>query len=141
MKSYPTQFSRLPYYKDLPITHLFDTMHIGKNVTETLWKILDGRCDREHIAKICTDIQESNHALRAFIESNSNGDHINTSALPWLLVEKKSSALKEVIKKEKFPTRFAANISTLLSKKGDFAPWLKIHDWHTFFKASHVLYL
>jgi hypothetical protein len=25
-----------PYYKDLKIVHLFDTMHIGKNVTETL---------------------------------------------------------------------------------------------------------
>ena len=47
MKSYPTQFSRLPYYKDLPIMHLFDAMHIGKNVIETLWKMLDGRCDRE----------------------------------------------------------------------------------------------
>ena len=29
MKSYPTQFSRLLYYKDLPIVHLFDAMHIG----------------------------------------------------------------------------------------------------------------
>ena len=64
MKSYPTQFSRLPYYKDLPIAHLFDAMHIGKNVIETLWKMLDGRCDREQIAKICTDIHESNHALK-----------------------------------------------------------------------------
>ena len=53
MKSYPTQFSRLPYDKDLWIVHLFDVMHIGKNVTETLWKILDGRRDREKIAKIC----------------------------------------------------------------------------------------
>ena len=79
--------------------HLFDAMHIGKNVTETLCKILDGRHDREKIAKICTDIQESNHALKDFIESNSNGDCINMSALPWLLIEKKIDALKEVIKK------------------------------------------
>ena len=141
MKSYPNQFSRLPYYNDLPITHLFDAMHIGKNVTETLWKMLDGRRDREQIAKICTDIHESNHALKASIESNSNGDCINTSALPWLLTEQQSDALKEVIKKTKFPTGFAANISTLLSKKGDFGPGLKTHDWHTFVKVSHVLYL
>ena len=103
--------------------------------------MLDGRRDREQIAKICTDIHESNHALKFFIESNSNGDHINTSALHWLLMEQKSDALKEVIKKAKFPTGFAANISTLLSKKGDFGPELKTHDWHIFFKASHVLYL
>ena len=66
--------------------------------------MLDGRRDREKIAKIYTDIHESNHALKAFIESNSNGDIINTSALPWLLTEQQSDALKEVIKKEKFPT-------------------------------------
>ena len=141
MKSYPYQFSRLPYYNDLPIAHLFDAMHIGKNVIETVWKMLDGRRDREKIAKICTDIHESNHALKVFIESNSNGDRINTSVLPWLLTEQQSDALKEVIKKTKFPTGFAANISTLLSKKGDFGPGLKTHDWHTFVKVSHVLYL
>ena len=61
--------------------------------------MLDGRRDREQIAKICTDIHESNHALKASIESNSNGDYINTSALPWLLTEHQSDALKEVIKK------------------------------------------
>ena len=53
MKSYPTQFSRLLYYKDLLMVHLFDAMHIGKNVIETLWKILDGRCDKEFFSKIC----------------------------------------------------------------------------------------
>ena len=37
MKSYPKQFSRLPYYEHLQIAHLFDIMHIEKNVTETLW--------------------------------------------------------------------------------------------------------
>ena len=29
IKSCPTQFGRLPYYKDLSIVHLFDAMHIG----------------------------------------------------------------------------------------------------------------
>ena len=103
--------------------------------------MLDGRRDREKIAKICTNIHESNHALKAFIESNNNGDHINTSALRWLLMEFQSDAFKEVIKKVKFPIGFSTNISTLLSKKGDFGLGLKTHDWHTFLKVSHVFYL
>jgi hypothetical protein len=37
IKCYPTQFMRYHYYKDLKIAHLFDTIHIGKNVIETLW--------------------------------------------------------------------------------------------------------
>ena len=76
LKSYPRQSSRLSYYKNLPLMHLFDAMHIGKNVIETLWKILDGRRDREKITKICNEIHESNHELEDFIESTSNGDWV-----------------------------------------------------------------
>ena len=46
MKSYPEQFNRLTYYEHLEIVHLFDTMHIGKNVTYILWGILDGMRDK-----------------------------------------------------------------------------------------------
>ena len=53
--------------------HLFDTMHIGKNVNETLWKIFDGRHDKEKIAKICRDILDFNHAMINIVESNRNG--------------------------------------------------------------------
>ena len=67
MKCYPSQFMRFPYYEELKITHLFDTMHIGKNVTETLWRIIDGRRDKEKIVKICTEIQEANHEMRSVI--------------------------------------------------------------------------
>ena len=55
MKSYPSQFMRFPYYQYLKVAHLFDTMHIGKNVIETLWRIIDGRRDKDKIVKICTD--------------------------------------------------------------------------------------
>ena len=73
MKSYPKQFSRLPYYEHLLVVHLFDTMHIGKNVAKTLWWILDGRSDKEKIVKVCKNIQESNHAMKYVIQLNSNG--------------------------------------------------------------------
>jgi len=73
MKSYTVQFNRLLYYEHLQIDHLFDTMHIGKNVTKTLCRILDGRSDKEKIVKICIDIQEANHAMQNVIYSNRNG--------------------------------------------------------------------
>jgi hypothetical protein len=56
MKCYPTDFMRFPCYDEPKIAHLFDTMHIGKNVTETLWRIIDGRRDKEKNVKICTGI-------------------------------------------------------------------------------------
>ena len=73
MKIYPMQFSRFPYYENLQIVHLFDTMHIGKNITEFLRRILDGRNEKERTGKICSDIQEANHTLQSVI-INSNGD-------------------------------------------------------------------
>ena len=53
---------------------MFDPMHIGKNVTKTLWKILEGRHDKDKIVKICSDIEESNHVMKNIIRSNNNGD-------------------------------------------------------------------
>ena len=63
MKCYPTQFMRLSYYEEIKIAHLFDIVHIEKNVTEMLWRIIDGRRDKEKNVKNCTDIQEGNHAM------------------------------------------------------------------------------
>ena len=87
MKIYPKQFSRFPYYEHLQIVHLFDTIYIRKNATETLWQILDGRSDKEKIVKICSDIQEANHAIKDVIELNNDGDQINIISLPCLLME------------------------------------------------------
>ena len=33
-------FSQLPYYEDLPIVYMFDTMNIGKNVSSCLYIML-----------------------------------------------------------------------------------------------------
>jgi hypothetical protein len=128
------QFSIFPYYEHLKIVHLFDTMHIRKNITKLLWRILDGRTDKERIGKICCDIQEANHTLQSVI-INSNGDgHEKNTSLPWLLTEQQSNIVKEVIQKIRFPTGFSSNIQNILTKKGDFGG-VKTHDWHTFIKV------
>ena len=78
MKCYPTQFTRFPYYEELKISHVFDTKNIGKNVTETLWQIIDNRRNKEKNSKNCTEIQEVNHVIQSVIQSNSvNGDRNN----------------------------------------------------------------
>ena len=117
MKCYPAQFMRFPYYEEIKIAHLFDTMHIGKNITELLWWILDGRTDKERIGKICCDIQKANHALQSvIINSNGDGCEQNTS-LPWLLTEQQSNIVKEVIQKIRFLTGFSSNIQNIIMKK------------------------
>ena len=138
MKSYPIQFSRFPYYEHLKIAHLFDTMHIRKNVIEMIWRTLDGRSDKDKIGKICSDIAESNHAWQSVIISNAENGNRNIS-LPWLLMEQQSNAIKEVIYKIRFLTRFSSNIQNILTKKGDFGG-VKTHDYNIFIKVIIYVY-
>ena len=99
-----------------------------------LWRQLDGRTDKERIGKICSEIQEANHALQSVI-INSNGDcHQQNISLPWCLTEQQSNIVKEVIRKIRFPMGFSSNIKNILMKKGDFGG-VKTHESHTLIKV------
>ena len=117
MKSYPIQFSRLPYYEHLQIAHLFDTMHIGNNVTETLWQLLELRREKDKGVKVCKDIQERNHAMKDVIQFHTNGEQVNINSIPWMFTEKQSNVVKKVMQKIKFPTGFCANLKNIITKK------------------------
>ena len=97
MKRYPIQFNRFPYYEHLQIAHMFDTMHIGKNVIETLWRLLELRREKDKIVKACKDIQEGNHAMKDVIQFHSNGDQVNINSIPWMFTEHQSNVVKEVM--------------------------------------------
>ena len=138
MKSYPIQFSRLPYYEHLQIAHLFDTMHIEKNVTKTLWRLLELRREKDKVVKVCKDIQERNHAMKDVIQFHTNGEQVNINSIPWMFTEQQSNVVKEVMRKIKFPTIFCANLKNIITKKGDFAG-VKTHDWHVFIKVIIIV--
>ena len=108
MKSYPIQFSRLPNYEHLQIAHLFNTMHIGKNVTETLWRLLEIRREKDKVVKACKDIQERNHAMKDAIQFHTNREQVNINSIPWIFTEKQSNVVKEFMRKIKFPIGFCA---------------------------------
>ena len=97
MKSYPIQFSRLPYYEHLQIAHLFVTMHIGKNVTKKLWKLMELRREKYKVVKSCKNIQESNHAMKDIIQFHSNRDQVNINSISWMFTEQQSNVVKEVM--------------------------------------------
>ena len=103
-----------------------------------IWRILDGRNDKDKIGKICSDIVEANHALQSVIISN-DGNGIWNIILRWLLMEQQSNAIKQVIQKIGFLTGFSSNIKNILTQKGDFGG-VKTHDWHTFIKVIFYVY-
>ena len=75
---------------------MFDTIHIGNIVNETLWRLLELRSEKEKIVKFCKDIQEGNHAMKDVIQFHSNGDQININSIPWMLMEYQSNVIKEI---------------------------------------------
>ena len=113
MKSYPKQFSQLSYYEHLQIAHMFDTMDIRKNVAKTLWRIFNLRSNKEKNLKICNDIEEANHEMKDIILFHINEDQVNINSLPWMLTEQQSHVVKEVMRKNKFPTGFCSNMKLL----------------------------
>jgi hypothetical protein len=88
MKIYPIQFNRLPYYKHLQVAHVFDTMHISKNVIESLWRMLDERSNKDKNFKVCSDIQENNHAMQNLIQYSSSDGQVDN--LLWLFKSRKT---------------------------------------------------
>ena len=75
-----------------------------------LWRILDGRTDKERIGKICSDIHDVNHALQSVIINFNGNRREQNNSLPWLLTEQQSNIVKEFIRKIRFPTGFSSNI-------------------------------
>ena len=71
-----------------------------------IWRIIDGRTDKDKITKKFSDIAEANHALQSVINSNVREEYQITICLPWLLTEQQINDIKEVIQKIRFPTGF-----------------------------------
>ena len=97
MKFYPKKFSRFPYYEHLQIAYMFDRIHIGKNVTKALWRLLELRREKDKIVKACKYIQEGNHEMKYAIQFHSNRGQININSILWMFTEQQSNVVKEVM--------------------------------------------
>ena len=64
--------------------------------------------------------------MQSVIDSDSDGDQ-NISTLQWLLIERQSNTIKEVIRKIKFPMGFSSKINNILKNEGEFGG-VKTHD-------------
>lgn len=70
-------FYKLEYYENLPIAHLLDTMHIGKNVAECLWKHLNGT-NLEAQIKLRKDLRVANIMPNMWLHEDNSYVHA-----PW----------------------------------------------------------
>ena len=96
---------------------MFDTMHIGKNVIETLWRLLELWREKDKVVKAFKYIQERNHVMTYIIQFHCNVEQFNINSIPWMFTEQQRNVVKEVMRKIKFPTGFCANLKHIITKK------------------------
>ncbi|KAI5083546.1 hypothetical protein GOP47_0003289 [Adiantum capillus-veneris] len=127
-------FLRLPYWKDLKIQHLLDSMHIIKNVAQTPWDHIIGKKDslgvREDL-RLLKRLPTSATPRRA-----PNGKIVLPKA-PWML-----DKVKGTIASIRTPTGYMRSLKgafTKAKKGGSVQLYgLKSHDWH---KMLHVIFI
>jgi hypothetical protein len=130
-------FYKLEYYEHLPIAHLFDTMHIGKNVAECLWKHLNGN-NSEAQLKVRKDLQVANIMPNMWLHENNSYVHA-----PWIFTLEERENMINTMKSIRFPSGFGATLKNLFTRDGSEFSGLKTHDWHNWIKVTlyHVKFI
>jgi hypothetical protein len=122
-------FWELPYWKDLDICHLIDVMHVEKNVSESLLRILlntDGKT-RDH-GHARTDLKKTEIRLELWLDDSVKGMELPTSCITFSRHEKEFCGF---LKNVKVPSGYLMNISRLISFPDlKVAPGLKSYDYH-----------
>ena len=114
-----TIFSQLPYYECLPIVNMFDTMHIGKNVSIWLYNMLfekiliHGR--QLYNLQVRMDLKEVGRMPHLWTDDNGN-----FVVDPWSLTKEGKREMIKSIKSLKFPTSFGANFKKAFKKELNF---------------------
>ncbi|KAH9302853.1 hypothetical protein KI387_014436, partial [Taxus chinensis] len=123
-------FYELPYYRYLPIAHLLDVMHIGCNVSKSLWYLINGK--KVDGLRLRRDLQENN--VMPHLWPNPIDDSYSIG--PWRLTNEEKRQVKSTIKEIKFPTGFAATLKNAFTRgKDEELTGLKTHDWHNLLKV------
>jgi len=132
-----TIFSELPYYEDLPIFHMFDTMHIGNNFFVCLYNMLfeknsvHGR--KLNKLQVRMDLKEVGRMPHLWPDDNGN-----FADDPWSLSKEGKGQMIKSIKSVRFPTSFGVNFKKVFTK-GNELIGMKTHDWHNFLRVCKFI--
>ena len=115
-----TLFSQLPYYEDLPIVHMFDTMHIGKNVSSCLYNILFEKSSTHgkplNKLQVRMDLKEA--GIMPHLWPYDDGNFVDD---PWSLTKEGKGHMIKSIKSVRFPTGFGVNFKKAFMKGNELA--------------------
>lgn len=122
-------FKYLPYWPDLEVPHAIDSMHLQKNVFESLiatlmdtGKTKDGLRSRKDMVQL--NVKPELHPI-----PQGNGKYLLPAA-SFNLIPDERRAICNFLRGVKVPTRFSANVKKLVSMKDLSITRFKAHDCH-----------
>ncbi|XP_012850059.1 PREDICTED: uncharacterized protein LOC105969828 [Erythranthe guttata] len=123
-------FFDLPYWKELPLRHNLDVMHVEKNVCESLIStILHCGKSRDGV-NARKDLE--NMQIRKDLYAQPRGSKTYLPAAPWTLSKSEKKNFCERLYNFKGPDGYCSNIGKCVSLEECKVIGLKSHDYHTY---------
>jgi hypothetical protein len=129
-KKKPIFFTILPYWRDLPVRHCLDFMHIEKNVCDNIINTLlnvPGRTKDNKAAR--DDMVEM--GIRPELAATVKGNRTFLPPAAHTLSKKEKKEFCECLHGIKVPEGYSSNIRSLVSLQDLKLTGLKSHDCHT----------
>ena len=124
-------FYDLPYWKDLLIPHLLASMHIFKNVCDSIFRHISSK-DKDTLSSM-RDIalSRTKFNIRPLWTSKENESYAEA---PWILKMKELDQLKNVIHSIRTLTGYESSLNKAFTVGGHITGF-RTHDYHNFIKV------
>ncbi|XP_024004033.1 uncharacterized protein LOC112081506 [Eutrema salsugineum] len=121
-------FFDLPYWKDMPVRHNIDVMHVEKNVSDALVSMLMQSAKSKDGLKARRDLEDMGIRRNLHVEQRGKRQYL-PPAVYWLSKEEKKRFCKR-LSKFRGPDGYAANIANCVTVEPPVIGALKSHDHH-----------
>ncbi|XP_013646143.2 uncharacterized protein LOC106350852 [Brassica napus] len=121
-------FFDLPYWKDMPVRHNIDVMHVEKNVSDALLSILMHSAKSKDGLKARKDLEEMGIRSNLHTQARGKKTYLPPAAY-WLSKEEKRKFCRR-LSNFRGPDGYCANIANCVSLDPPSIGGMKSHDHH-----------
>jgi hypothetical protein len=128
-------FYKLPYWKDLLISHLLDPMHIFKNVPDSIFQHISSKEKGTLSSRRDIALSRTKFDRRHLCPNRENETYAEA---PWILKKRELDQLKNVIRSIRTPTSYGSSLDKAFTVDGHITGF-KTHDFHNFLKVLYII--
>ncbi|XP_048599789.1 uncharacterized protein LOC125579921 [Brassica napus] len=121
-------FFELPYWKDMPVRHNIDVMHVEKNVSDAILSILKQSSKSKDGLKARKDLEDI--GIRGHLHTEIRGSKTYLPPAAYWLSKKEKTIFLQRLSKFRGPDGYCGNIVNSVSVNPPNIGSLKSHDHH-----------